>query len=102
MAKFDDFKHQVTTGSERFKMCESSAKTLLEREPPFANEVQQRQEQLRSAWSLLLDYIENRDQKLAAAEEIHRFNRDVADSLARIQVSYVYFQVRTTFYDVLF
>ncbi len=39
----------------------------------------------RSAWSLLLDYIENRDQKLEAAEEIHRFNRDAADALSRIQ-----------------
>lgn len=31
-----------------------------------------------------MDYIESRDQKLAAAEELHRFNRDVAESQERI------------------
>lgn len=86
VSKFDDFKQQVKTGSERFIMCETSAKALLDRDPPFARDVQQRQEQLRSVWALLLDYIEGRDHKLEAAEEIHRFNRDVAESLARIQV----------------
>lgn len=32
----------------------------------------------------MLDYIESRDQKLAAAEELHRFNRDIAESHERI------------------
>lgn len=36
---------------------------------------------------MLLDYIEGREQKLDAAEEIHRFNRDAADALVRIQAS---------------
>ena len=30
-------------------------------------------------WTLLVDYIESREQKLKAAEELHRFNRDVAE-----------------------
>jgi spectrin beta len=38
----------------------------------------------RSVWSLLLDYIESREQKLAAAEELHRFNRDVSENEERI------------------
>lgn len=33
---------------------------------------------------MLLDYIESRDQKLEAAEELHRFNRDVAENQERI------------------
>lgn len=37
------------------------------------------------AWNSLLENIEARDQKLEAAGEIHRFNRDVAEALARIQ-----------------
>ena len=41
------------------------------------------------AWSSLLEAVEARDQKLAAAGEIHRFNRDVAESLSRIQEKYV-------------
>ncbi len=32
----------------------------------------------------MLDYIESREQKLAAAEELHRFNRDVAENEERI------------------
>lgn len=39
-----------------------------------------------SAWALLLDYIESRGQKLEGAEDIHRFNRDAADALGRVQV----------------
>lgn len=39
----------------------------------------------RAAWNSLLEHIEARDQKLEAAGEIHRFNRDVAEALARIQ-----------------
>lgn len=30
-------------------------------------------------WTLLLDYIESRESKLAAAEELHRFNQDVLE-----------------------
>lgn len=40
-------------------------------------------------WSRLLETVESRDEKLAAAGEIHRFNRDVAESLSRIQEKYV-------------
>lgn len=31
------------------------------------------------AWTLLVEYMESREQKLKAAEELHRFNRDVAE-----------------------
>lgn len=37
---------------------------------------------------MLLDNIKARDQKLHAAGEIHRFNRDVGDALSRIQEKY--------------
>ncbi len=36
-------------------------------------------------WNNLLEHIEARDLKLQGAGEIHRFHRDVADALARIQ-----------------
>lgn len=84
--KFDDFKQQVQTGSERFISCENASRALLDRNPPFTKDIQQRQEELRAAWALLLEYIEAREQKLDAAEEIHRFNRDVAEAMQRIQV----------------
>ena len=85
LIRFDEFKQAVRSGSERFVLCEQAVAQLLARGPAFAAQVVRRQEELRTAWSLLLDYIETREKKLAAAEEIHRFNRDAAELLARIQ-----------------
>ncbi|XP_066955513.1 spectrin beta chain, non-erythrocytic 5 isoform X7 [Macrobrachium rosenbergii] len=87
-AKFDDFKHRVEAGSERFNQCDELAKKLIANESPYAADIERKQEQLRAAWNSLLEHIEARDQKLEAAGEIHRFNRDVAESLARIQEKY--------------
>ncbi|XP_069954037.1 spectrin beta chain, non-erythrocytic 5 isoform X2 [Cherax quadricarinatus] len=113
-AKFDDFKHRVEAGSERFNQCDELAKKLIANESPYATEIERKQEQLskgspsssptksqdpatqvtayhkkvRAAWNSLLEHIEARDQKLEAAGEIHRFNRDVAEALARIQEKY--------------
>ncbi|XP_076029013.1 spectrin beta chain, non-erythrocytic 5 kst isoform X3 [Oratosquilla oratoria] len=113
-AKFDDFKHRVEAGSERYNQCEELAKKLVASESPYAAEIERKQEQLsrsspaaspskhtdpavevtkyhkkvRAAWTNLLESIESRDQKLEAAGEIHRFNRDVAEALARIQEKY--------------
>lgn len=42
----------------------------------------------REKWNLLLEQIENRDQKMYGAGEIHRFNRDVEEALTRIQEKY--------------
>lgn len=42
----------------------------------------------REKWNQLLEHIEGRDQKLYGAGEIHRFNRDVEEALARIQEKY--------------
>ncbi|KAG1650604.1 Spectrin beta chain, non-erythrocytic 5 [Nymphon striatum] len=86
--KFDDFKHQVETSSERFTQCEELCKKLLAADTPYSGEILSKEESLRVAWASLLDHIEARDQKLQAAGEIHRFNRDVADALQRIQEKY--------------
>lgn len=39
----------------------------------------------REKWNTMLSLMAAREQKLLAAGEIHAFNRDVADALARIQ-----------------
>lgn len=39
----------------------------------------------RECWEQLLGLMENREQRLQAAGEIHRFHRDVAEALSRIQ-----------------
>lgn len=87
-SKFDDFKHRMETGSERFNQCEELGKKLISADTPFSTEIEKRQNHLIETWTLLLDHIEARDQKLHAAGEIHRFNRDVADGLSRIQEKY--------------
>uniref|UniRef100_A0A1I7ZAN4 Spectrin_like domain-containing protein n=1 Tax=Steinernema glaseri TaxID=37863 RepID=A0A1I7ZAN4_9BILA len=86
-AAFDEFKQAVRTGSERFVLCEESASELLKLSgsTPFARDVLDRQEKLRSVWTLLLDYIESREAKLGAASELHKFNRDVAEMMERIE-----------------
>lgn len=76
-ANFEEFKQSVKTGSERFVICEETVSNILRRNPPFARDILKKQEKLRSVWTLLLDYIESREIKLGAAEELHKFNRDV-------------------------
>ncbi|KAA0192474.1 hypothetical protein HAZT_HAZT000964 [Hyalella azteca] len=83
-AKFLDFKHRVEAGYERFNQCEELAKKLVANDSPYTHDIETNQLQLRAAWNALLDAIANRDEKLDAAAEIHRFNRDVADALSRI------------------
>lgn len=39
----------------------------------------------RESWKNLLDLIRSREQRLQAAGEIHRFHRDIAEALSRIQ-----------------
>ncbi|XP_016975527.1 spectrin beta chain, non-erythrocytic 5 isoform X2 [Drosophila rhopaloa] len=83
--KFDDLKHRVEVGADRVDQCELLAKKLIDSESPYANEVEKRQEQLRTSWENLLQQLNQREQKLHAAGEIHRFHRDVAEALFRIQ-----------------
>lgn len=78
-SKFEEFTQSVKTGSERSVLCEQLANDLLLRSPPFARDILKRQEKLRSAWSLLLDYIDSRSKKLDAASQLHKFNQSVQD-----------------------
>ncbi|KNC25934.1 hypothetical protein FF38_03695, partial [Lucilia cuprina] len=83
--KFDDLKHRVEVGADRVVQCEVLAKKLIDTESPYAPDVEKRQEQLRMSWDNLLKLLNLREQKLHAAGEIHRFHRDVAEALFRIQ-----------------
>lgn len=84
-SKFDEFKQSVKTGSKRFAFCEESTQFLIDCSPLFSREILQRQDKLRYAWTLLLEYIESRDRKLQAAEQLHKFNRDVDEMQDRIR-----------------
>lgn len=45
--KFDDFKHRIEAGSERFTQCEELAQKLIASESPYAADIECREEQLR-------------------------------------------------------
>lgn len=45
-AKFEDFKHRVETGSERYRQCEDLAQKLISNESPYSNDIKTKQLQL--------------------------------------------------------
>ncbi|XP_062560998.1 spectrin beta chain, non-erythrocytic 5 isoform X2 [Armigeres subalbatus] len=104
--KFDDLKHRIEVGAERFNQCEEFAKKLIGSDSPYVADIEKRQEQLRgrqpvyteaqldvveqhdhicNCWQNLLKQLAAREKKLHAAGEIHRFHRDAAEALFRIQ-----------------
>lgn len=104
--KFDDLKHRIEVGAERFNQCEEFANKLIGSDSPYAADIEKRQEQLRgkqpvyteaqldvveqhdhirNCWQNLLKQLAAREKKLHAAGEIHRFHRDAAEALFRIQ-----------------
>ncbi|CAG9768666.1 unnamed protein product [Ceutorhynchus assimilis] len=82
--KFDDLKHKIEGGSDRYKQCESLAQKLLANESPYSSEIQTIQAQLEQSWNNLHEQVKKREERLNAAGEIHRFHRDVAEALQRI------------------
>ncbi|QQP56333.1 Spectrin beta chain_ brain 4like, partial [Caligus rogercresseyi] len=80
-AKYDNFKRNVLTGNEKFKSLSGLAKRLGDND----ENIQDIQDRLTRDWEALLAAIEVRDKKLEAAGEIHRYNRDAAEALNRIQ-----------------
>lgn len=52
-AKFDDFKHRIEAGSERFNQCEELAQKLIANESPYTQDIEKRQEQLRFEYFFL-------------------------------------------------
>ncbi|ETN64105.1 spectrin beta [Anopheles darlingi] len=84
--KFDDLKHRIEVGAERYNQCENSALKLIGGDSPYVSEIEKRQELLSNAWQQLLEQLNAREKKLHAAGEIHRFHRDAAEALFRIQL----------------
>ncbi|KAL3276987.1 hypothetical protein HHI36_012347 [Cryptolaemus montrouzieri] len=83
--KFDDFKLRIESGAERFRQCEALAQKLIANQSTYIDDINAKQEQLVKSWEKLHEQINNREVRLLAAGEIHRFHRDVADALQRIQ-----------------
>ncbi|OQR70090.1 spectrin beta chain, partial [Tropilaelaps mercedesae] len=84
-AKFDQFVLSVQAGEERYVQALVLAKKITESNASNAVQAEELAEELQERWEDLQDAIEIRKDKLQGAGEIHRFNRDVAESLGRIQ-----------------
>ncbi|CAH0730722.1 unnamed protein product, partial [Brenthis ino] len=82
-SKFDELRHRVESGAERFNQCEELAKKLLASESPYIADIEKRQEALGESWQRLVEQIQSRNARLHAAGEIHRFHRDAGELLAR-------------------
>ncbi|XP_075989206.1 spectrin beta chain, non-erythrocytic 5 kst [Anticarsia gemmatalis] len=82
-SKFDELRHRVESGAERFNQCEELAKKLLATESPYIGDIEKRQEALGEWWQRLVEQMESRASRLHAAGEIHRFHRDVGELVAR-------------------
>ncbi|XP_022655531.1 spectrin beta chain, non-erythrocytic 1-like isoform X3 [Varroa destructor] len=84
-AKFDQFVISVQAGEERYVQALVLAKKITENNASNAVKAEELTEELQEKWEDLQDAIEIRKDKLQGAGEIHRFNRDVAEALGRIQ-----------------
>ncbi|XP_045506256.1 spectrin beta chain, non-erythrocytic 1 [Colias croceus] len=82
-SKFEELRHRVESGAERFSQCEELAKKLLASNSPYIGDIEKRQEALGESWQRLVEQIESRGRRLHAAGEIHRYHRDAGELLAR-------------------
>ncbi|XP_059044966.1 spectrin alpha chain, non-erythrocytic 1 [Achroia grisella] len=82
-SKFEELRHRVESGAERFNQCEELAKKLLASESPYIEDIEKQQEALGSHWQRLVEQLAARGARLAAAGEIHRFHRDAGELRAR-------------------
>nr|XP_049703877.1 spectrin beta chain, non-erythrocytic 1 isoform X2 [Helicoverpa armigera] len=83
-SKFEELRHRVESGAERFNQCEELAKKLLATESPYIGDIEKRQEALGEWWQRLIEQMESRASRLHAAGEIHRFHRDVGELVSRV------------------
>lgn len=56
--KFDDLKHRVEAGAERFNQCEELAKKLISNESPYIDDIEKRQDQLRQVHTSSQEIVE--------------------------------------------
>ncbi|XP_070377881.1 spectrin beta chain, non-erythrocytic 1-like isoform X1 [Dermacentor albipictus] len=87
-AKFEDLKLVVDTGKDRLDQCIDLGQRLIAADVARSGEIEKCLEHLDYLMQALSEAMQAREQKLQAAGEIHRFNRDVADALSRIQEKY--------------
>ena len=85
MAKYETLRQEVANGKEKLDGCISLAQRMKGAEENMINEVNGVKEACVIEWEELVKMVRLRGQKLEAAGEIHKFNRDIAEAVLRIQ-----------------
>jgi spectrin alpha len=81
--KFDDFLKDLSANESRVVVANSLADQLLEGGHSDAEAIKARRQALNDRWASLLALSKTRSAELAAAHNVHRFNRDADETLAR-------------------
>ncbi|XP_014671015.1 PREDICTED: spectrin beta chain, non-erythrocytic 5-like [Priapulus caudatus] len=68
-----------------FEQCQQDGNALLLRNTIHTAEIAEKQESLREAWETFRKAVNEQNDKLENAAELHKFNRDISDALLRIQ-----------------
>ena len=85
MAKYDTIKKEVNASKDKLDNCINLSQRLKTADENILQEVARNKDACLSEWEELSKLLKIRGQKLEAAGEIHKFNRDIAEALLRIQ-----------------
>ena len=85
MAKYEKLRQEVANGKEKLDSCVSLSQRMKGADEVITNEVNGIKDACVIEWEELVKMVRLRGQKLEAAGEIHKFNRDIAEALLRIQ-----------------
>lgn len=83
-AKFGSLRDEVKSYEPRYARLRKLSSDLLNSKSPEAKLIRKRVDELKATRELLEEDLNNREQILNSAAEIHRFNKDVQDLLRRI------------------
>eukprot|EP00042_Codosiga_hollandica_P029214 m.159345 g.159345 ORF g.159345 m.159345 type:complete len:2437 (+) comp53015_c0_seq1:84-7394(+) len=82
--KFDDFNNDLMANETRVDSVNDFALTLITDGHPERDAIKAKQQEFQALWVKLTALAASRKQQLRDAREIHRFNRDVAETKGRI------------------
>jgi spectrin beta len=81
ISKYENLRKEMAAGKEKLDNC----LTLAQRLKSPDGDLEKNRDLCKDDWDELTKAVEVRGRKLEAAGEIHKFNRDVAEALLRIQ-----------------
>ncbi|XP_065894234.1 spectrin beta chain, non-erythrocytic 1-like isoform X3 [Dysidea avara] len=83
--KFEDFKSDTAASSELYSAANNLARKLVAEGHSDTVFIKEKQDTMRQSWGTLQELIALRSKNLEGAYEIHKFNNDARELLARIQ-----------------